>query len=131
MPHISLMVKSLKNVAATTLVLAATISYPVRMVAQTPPIPSNSNTPSRCLSGYPNGTFSGDRPVTRYEFASGLDTCMKGVEGLIDTNRSNLATKAEFEALIKRQQELNQQLRELNERVSNSPAVRSSSPPRR
>ena len=56
---------------------------------------------------------------------------MKGVEGLIDTNRSNLATKAEFEALIKRQQELNQQLRELNERVSNSPAVRSSSPPRR
>ena len=131
MPHISLIVKSLKNIAATTLVLAATTSYSVRMVAQTPPIPSNNNTPSRCLSGYPNGTFSGDRPVTRYEFASGLDTCMKEVEGLIDTNRSNLGTKAEFEALIKRQQELNQQLRELNGRVSNSPAVRSSSSPRR
>lgn len=126
------MLKSLKNVAATTLVLAATTSYPVRVVAQTPPVPSNSNnTPSRCLSGYPNGTFRGDRPVTRYEFASGLDTCIKAVEGLIDTNRSNPATKAEFEALIKRQQELNQQLRELNERVSNSPAVRSSSYPRR
>ncbi|HCF30119.1 MAG TPA: S-layer protein [Cyanobacteria bacterium UBA11049] len=125
------MLKSLKNVAATTLVLAATTSYPVRMVAQTPPVLSNTNTPSRCVSGYPNGTFSGDRPVTRYEFAAGLDTCLQGVEELIRTKRSNLATKAEFEALIKRQQELNQQLRELNGRVSNSPAVRSSSPPRR
>lgn len=125
------MLKPLKNVAATTLVLAATTSYPVRMVAQTPPVSSNSTTQSHCLSGYPNGTFKGDRPVTRYEFASGLDTCLKGVDRLIHTKRSNLATKAEFEALIKRQQELNQQLRELNKRVSNSPAVRSSSPSRR
>ena len=43
------MLKSLKNVAATTLVLAATTSYPVRMVAQTLTVPSNSNTPSAIL----------------------------------------------------------------------------------
>lgn len=111
------MVKSLKNVAATTLVLAATTFYPVKIVAPSPAVPGNNNTPSRCLAGYPNGTFRGDRPVTRYEFAAGLNACLDRVDRLISPKRSNSATKAEFEALIKRQQELNQQLRELNKRV--------------
>ncbi|MEB3356536.1 MAG: iron uptake porin [Synechococcales bacterium] len=29
-----------------------------------------------CLSGYPDGSFRGDRPLTRYEFATGLDACL-------------------------------------------------------
>lgn len=125
MSRISLMV-SLKNAAATTLVLAVTTSYPVRLVALPPAVPNNSNTLSRCLAGYPDGTFQGDRPVTRYEFAAGLNTCLNQVNSRTYPKRSNSATKAEFEALIKRQQELNQQLRQLNGRVDNLPAGRSS-----
>ncbi|MGB2926983.1 MAG: iron uptake porin [Limnothrix sp.] len=26
-----------------------------------------------CIVGYPNGTFRGDRPLSRYEFAAGLN----------------------------------------------------------
>ncbi|MBW4653971.1 MAG: iron uptake porin [Kaiparowitsia implicata GSE-PSE-MK54-09C] len=29
-----------------------------------------------CLEGYPDGTFRGDRPMTRYEFAAGLAACL-------------------------------------------------------
>lgn len=34
-----------------------------------------------CLVGYPDGTFRGDRPISRYEFATGLDFCMWRMEG--------------------------------------------------
>lgn len=29
-----------------------------------------------CLSGYPDGTYRGNRALTRYEFAAGLNTCL-------------------------------------------------------
>jgi hypothetical protein len=29
-----------------------------------------------CLEGYPDGTFRGDRPISRYEFAAGLSACL-------------------------------------------------------
>ncbi|WP_008314384.1 iron uptake porin [Leptolyngbya sp. PCC 6406] len=29
-----------------------------------------------CLSGFPDGTFRGDRPVSRFEFAAGLSACL-------------------------------------------------------
>ena len=31
---------------------------------------------SACLSGYPDNTFRGEQPVTRYEFAAALDACL-------------------------------------------------------
>lgn len=33
-----------------------------------------------CLVGYPDGTFRGDRPLSRYEFAAGLNACMQQLE---------------------------------------------------
>lgn len=36
-----------------------------------------------CLRGYPNGTFRGDRALTRYEFAAGLNACLQQIERLI------------------------------------------------
>jgi hypothetical protein len=35
----------------------------------------------RCLAGYPDGTFQGDRPVTRYEFAAALEACLSEFVG--------------------------------------------------
>jgi hypothetical protein len=54
--------------------------------------------------------------MTRYEFAAGLNACLEKVDRLLPRNR-DLATREDFEALIQRQRQLNQQLRELNQRV--------------
>ena len=29
-----------------------------------------------CIAGYPNGTYRGNRALTRYEFAAGLNACL-------------------------------------------------------
>ena len=33
-----------------------------------------------CISGLPDGTFQGDRPITRNEFATGLNSCFQQIE---------------------------------------------------
>ncbi len=127
MSKTSSIVSLLKKAAlATTLAVAAIASYPLKTLAQTPSAPSDVTPQPGCLSGYPNGTYQGERPVTRNEFAAGLNACLNQVNQLIPTNRADLATKADFEALIKRQRELNQQLRELNDQVGIPPAEKSS-----
>lgn len=107
-----------KAVFAVPLVLAATIFSCSSTLAQVSS-PSRENLPQdRCLSGYPDGKYKGDRPSTRYEFAAGMNACLEQVNQLFPVN-TNRATRADFEALIKRQRELNQQLRQLNQRVGN------------
>jgi hypothetical protein len=32
-----------------------------------------------CLDGYPDGTFRGDRPMTRFEFAAALNACLNAI----------------------------------------------------
>lgn len=114
MYKISYIAKFLKPASfVTTLVLVTIVSSPTKTRSQTPS-PSNATSQSGCLSGYANGTYQGNRPVTRNEFAAGLNACLNQVNQLIPTNRANLATKADLEVLLKRQRELNEQLRELN-----------------
>ena len=36
-----------------------------------------------CIAGYPDGTFRGNRAMTRYEFAAGLNSCLQQIERLI------------------------------------------------
>jgi hypothetical protein len=36
-----------------------------------------------CIAGYPDGTFRGNRPMTRYEFAAGLNACLDRINELI------------------------------------------------
>ncbi len=36
-----------------------------------------------CIAGYPNSTFRGNRALTRYEFAAGLNACLDRVNELI------------------------------------------------
>jgi Carbohydrate-selective porin, OprB family/S-layer homology domain len=38
-----------------------------------------------CISGYPDRTFRGNQPLTRYEFAAGLNSCLQQIERLIGT----------------------------------------------
>jgi hypothetical protein len=36
-----------------------------------------------CIAGYPDGTFRGNRALTRYEFAAGLNACLDAITSLI------------------------------------------------
>jgi hypothetical protein len=36
-----------------------------------------------CIVGYPDGTYRGNRAMTRYEFAAGLNSCLDRVSELI------------------------------------------------
>ncbi|MBE7381400.1 MAG: carbohydrate porin [Leptolyngbya sp. SIO1E4] len=48
-----------------------------------------------CIEGYPNRTFRGGQPLTRYEFAAGLNACLDVIAaaiGLGGVSESDLAT---------------------------------------
>jgi len=116
-----LRLRSLQLTARIVTIVFVTIGLSIfKTTAQTPSLPKNNSTLIGCLSGYPNGTFQGDRPITRYEFAAGLNACLEQIDRKIREHNSNLATKEDFETLIQRQQELNRELHQLNERTSNS-----------
>lgn len=38
---------------------------------------------SGCISRFPDRNFKGDRPIIRYEFAAGLNSCLEKVEGFV------------------------------------------------
>lgn len=75
---------------------------------------SASTPQSGCLSGYPNGTYRGNQPITRNEFAAGLNSCLDQVNRSLQFNRADYATRADFQQLIDRQRQLNEQLRGLS-----------------
>lgn len=37
-----------------------------------------------CIAGYPDGTYRGNRPTSRYEFAAGLNACLDQIVRLIE-----------------------------------------------
>jgi hypothetical protein len=45
-----------------------------------------------CIAGYPDGTFRGNAPMSRYEFAAGLNACLDGLAAasLTDGDLSNI-----------------------------------------
>ena len=59
-----------------------------------------------CIAGYPNGTYRGNRALTRYEFAAGLNACLDRVNELIATATANLVSRGDLETLQRLQQEL-------------------------
>ncbi|MBW4511328.1 MAG: iron uptake porin [Scytonematopsis contorta HA4267-MV1] len=70
-----------------------------------------------CIAGYPNGTFRGNRAITRYEFAAGLNACLQRVQELIVTARNNLATRQDLNTIRKLQEEFSAELATLRSRV--------------
>jgi hypothetical protein len=70
-----------------------------------------------CIVGYPDGTFRGNRPLSRFEFAAGLNACMDKINELIAQGVSDLATKADLETLRRLQEEFRAELDALRERI--------------
>lgn len=70
-----------------------------------------------CIAGYPNGTYRGNRALTRYEFAAGLNACLNRVNELIASATADLVTKEDLATLQRLQEEFSAELATLRGRV--------------
>ncbi|MEI3652189.1 MAG: iron uptake porin [Dolichospermum lemmermannii FEM_B0920] len=70
-----------------------------------------------CIAGYPNGTFRGNRALSRYEFAAGLNACLDRVNELIATATADLTTKQDLATIQKLQEQFSTELVTLRGRV--------------
>lgn len=41
-----------------------------------------------CITGFPDGTYRGSQPLSRYEFAAGLNSCLNQIERTIATSQT-------------------------------------------
>jgi hypothetical protein len=70
-----------------------------------------------CIVGYPDQTYRGNRALTRWEFAAGLNACMNTMERLIQENVAVL--KEDVDTLKRLMQEFEAELAALGARVDN------------
>jgi len=70
-----------------------------------------------CIVGYPDRTFRGDRALTRWEFAAGLNACLNVMERLIQDGVNVL--KEDLDALKRLMDEFQAELAALGARVDN------------
>ncbi|MGG6269344.1 iron uptake porin [Leptolyngbya sp. AN03gr2] len=70
-----------------------------------------------CIAGYSDKTFRGNRALTRYEFAAGLNACLDRVNELIAAATTDLVKKEDLATLQKLQEEFTVELVTLRGRV--------------
>jgi Carbohydrate-selective porin, OprB family/S-layer homology domain len=70
-----------------------------------------------CIAGYPDRTYRGNRAMTRYEFAAGLNACMDRVNELIAAATADMASKEDLATVQKLQEEFAAELATLRGRV--------------
>ncbi|WP_427161564.1 iron uptake porin [Aliinostoc sp. HNIBRCY26] len=66
---------------------------------------------------YPGKTYDGDRPISRYEFAVGLETCLQQIEELLTSNRDHTIEQEDLIILQRLQNEVKEELAQLQQRV--------------
>lgn len=69
-----------------------------------------------CIAGYPDGTFRGNRAMTRYEFAAGLNACLDAILALIPEG-GDWATQEDLAVLRRLLDEFQAELATLRGRV--------------
>lgn len=69
------------------------------------------------IAGYPDGTFRGNRAMTRYEFAAGLNAALDRINELINAGTGGLVSKEDLETLQRLQEEFSAELATLRGRV--------------
>ena len=70
-----------------------------------------------CIAGYPNSTFRGNRAMTRYEFAAGLNACLDRINELIAAATADVVTKEDLVTLQRLQENFSAELATLRGRV--------------
>jgi hypothetical protein len=70
-----------------------------------------------CIVGYPDSTFRGQRALTRFEFAAGVNACLDRISELLAASTADLATKEDLATLQRLQEEFAAELAALRGRV--------------
>jgi hypothetical protein len=70
-----------------------------------------------CIAGYPNGSFRGNRALTRYEFAAGLNACLDRINELIGSTTSDFVKKEDLAQIRSLQDQFAPELATLRNRV--------------
>jgi Carbohydrate-selective porin, OprB family/S-layer homology domain len=71
-----------------------------------------------CIAGYPDKTYRGNRAITRYEFAAGLNACMDRVNDLIAASTVDSVKKEDLATLRKLQEQFAAELGNLRDRTN-------------
>ncbi len=108
------MFKFFKNASLpSVIILGMTLMLATRAVARdveptdstAQSLPSTENTERYgCVSGYSDSTYQGEQPISRYEFAAGLNACLNQIQQRIDNNAADQVTSEDL-AVPKRQLE--------------------------
>ncbi|OBQ19897.1 MAG: hypothetical protein AN488_14040 [Anabaena sp. WA113] len=64
----------------------------------------------RCVAGSPNGTFRGNRTLTRFEFAAALNSCLDSINEILSTATAEMVTKQDLVTLQRLQDEYSSEL---------------------
>ncbi len=70
-----------------------------------------------CIAGYPDKTYRGNRAMTRYEFAAGLNACMDRIGDLINASTADAAKKEDLATIRKLQEQFGAELATLRGRI--------------
>ncbi|MBW4643590.1 MAG: iron uptake porin [Goleter apudmare HA4340-LM2] len=70
-----------------------------------------------CIAGYPNGVYRGNRAISRYEFAAGLNTCLERLNELIANSQASAISNDDLIQLQRLQSEFSSELQQLTQRV--------------
>jgi hypothetical protein len=70
-----------------------------------------------CIVGYPDRTYRGNRALSRYEFAAGLNACLDRISQLLASATADLATKEDLATIQRLQEEFAAELANLRGRV--------------
>ncbi|MBN3869910.1 iron uptake porin [Nostoc sp. JL33] len=69
------------------------------------------------ITGYTDGTFKGNRPLTRYEFAAGLNAALNRLNELIATSTTDLVKREDLDTIKKLQEQFSPELAQLRGRL--------------
>lgn len=70
-----------------------------------------------CIVGYPDKTYRGNRALSRYEFAAGLNACLDKIQELIAAATADFVKKEDLEVVKRLQEEFAAELASLRGRV--------------
>jgi Carbohydrate-selective porin, OprB family/S-layer homology domain len=70
-----------------------------------------------CIAGYPDKTYRGQRSLSRYEFAAGLNACLDKINEILTAGLADKVSKEDLAAVQKLQEEFAAELAALKGRV--------------
>ncbi|NJM28111.1 MAG: iron uptake porin [Pseudanabaena sp. RU_4_16] len=70
-----------------------------------------------CIAGYPDRTFRGQRSLSRFEFAAGLNACLDKINEILTAGLADKVSKEDFAAVQKLQEEFAAELAAIKGRV--------------